>query len=91
MSLVSSTSGLSVTESDVRRHLSLMWSADTREWQLVSKYEIPSALPIHVPGKALSQPMKISENVYAAGDHRSVPSQQGALFSGKLAAQLLLN
>ena len=26
-----------------------------------------------------------------AGDHRTVPSQQGALFSGSLAAQLILN
>lgn len=91
MSLVSSTSGLGITESDVRRHLALMWGCDTREWELVSKYEIASALPIHVPGKALSQPMKISENIFVAGDHRSVPSQQGALFSGKLAAQLVLN
>ena len=91
MSLVSSTSGLGVTESDARRHLSLIWGCDTREWQLVSKYEIASALPIHLPGKAFSQPMKISETIFVAGDHRSVPSQQGALFSGKLAAQLVLN
>ena len=91
MSLVSSTSGLGVTESDARRHLSLMWGCDTRKWQLVSKYEIASALPIHLPGKAFSQPMKISENIFVAGDHRSVPSQQGALFSGKLVAQLVLN
>jgi hypothetical protein len=91
MSLVSSTSGLGVTESDARRHLSLIWGCDTREWQLVSKYEIASALPIHLPGKAFSQPMKISENIFVSGDHRSVPSQQGALFSGKLVAQLVLN
>jgi len=91
MSLVSSTSGLGVTESDARRHLSLIWGCDTREWQLVSKYEIASALPIHLPGKAFSQHMKISENIFVAGDHRSVPSQQGALFSGKLVAQLVLN
>lgn len=90
-SLISTTTGLSVTESDVRRHAALMWGCDTRDWQLVAKYEIPSALPIHIPGKALSQTMKISENLFVAGDHRSVPSQQGALFSGKLAAQLLLN
>ena len=91
MSLISTTTGLSVTESDARRHLSLLWGCDTRDWELVAKYEIASALPIHSPGKNLTQPMKISENVYIAGDHRSVPSQQGALFSGKLAAQLLLN
>ena len=91
MSLISSTTGLGVTESEVRRHLALMWGVDTRDWQLVAKYEIASALPIHSPGKALTQPIKIGENLFVIGDHRSVPSQQGALFSGKLAAQLLLN
>lgn len=91
MSLISSTTGLGVTESEVRRHLALMWGVDTRDWQLVAKYEIASALPIHSPGKALTQPIKIGENLFVIGDHRSVPSQQGALFSGKLAAQLILN
>ena len=86
MSLISTTT-VSILPSGV----SLLWGCDTRDWELVAKYEIASALPIHSPGKNLTQPMKISENVYIAGDHRSVPSQQGALFSGKLAAQLLLN
>jgi len=35
--------------------------------------------------------MRISDHHFVAGDHRTVPSQQGALFSGRLAAQLILN
>lgn len=89
--LVSSTSGVGVNESDVRRHLALMWGADTREWALIAKYEIAGALPLHTVGKALSQPIKINDFVFIAGDHRSVPSQQGALFTGKLAAELAFN
>jgi glycine/D-amino acid oxidase-like deaminating enzyme len=91
MNLISSTTELGTTDSEVRRHLSTMWGVQTRDWKLIAKYEIPSALPLHNVGKVLTQPTKISEHLYVAGDHRTVPSQQGALFSGNLAAQLILN
>ena len=89
--LVSTTTELNVTESDVRRHLATMWGTSTHGWQFIAKYEIPAALPIQTVGRALSQAMKISDHHFVAGDHRSVPSQQGALFSGRLAAELILN
>ncbi len=89
--LVSTTTDLNVTESDVRRHLAIVWGTSTHEWMFIAKYEIPAALPIHNVGRALSQSMKISDHHFVAGDHRTVPSQQGALFSGRLAAQLILN
>ena len=89
--LISTTTVLNVTESDVRRHLALMWGTSAHDWQLIAKYEIPAALPIHKVGRALSQSIKINDHHFVAGDHRSVPSQQGALFSGRLAAQLILD
>lgn len=89
--LVSTTTDLNVTESDVRRHLAIVWGTSTHEWQFIAKYEIPAALPIHNVGRALSQSMKINNHHFVAGDHRTVPSQQGALFSGHLAAQLILD
>ena len=89
--LVSSTTDLSATESDVRRHLSILWGVNTQDWDLIAKYEIPAALPIHSIGRALTQTVQISENLFVVGDHRAVPSQQGALFSGRLAAQLILD
>jgi len=89
--LISTTTDVNVTESDVRRHLAILWGTSTHDWQFIAKYEIPAALPIHSLGRALSQGMKINEHHFVAGDHRSVPSQQGALFSGRLAAQLILN
>ena len=89
--LISTTTDLNVTESDVRRHLAIMWGTSTHEWQFIAKYEIPAALPIQNVGRALSQSMKISDHHFVAGDHRTVPSQQGALFSGRLAAQLILD
>ena len=89
--LISTTTDLNVTESDVRRHLAIMWGTSTHEWQFVAKYEIPAALPIHNVGRTLSQSMKINDHHFVAGDHRTVPSQQGALFSGRLVAQLILD
>ena len=89
--LISTTTDLNVTESDVRRQLAIMWGASTHDWQLIAKYEIPAALPIHNVGRMLSQSIKINDLHFVAGDHRTVPSQQGALFSGRLAAQLILN
>jgi phytoene dehydrogenase-like protein len=89
--LLSTTTDLNVTESDVRRNLAIVWGMPTHDWQLIAKYEIPAALPIHTVGRSLSQSMKINEHHFVAGDHRTVPSQQGALFSGRLAAELMLN
>lgn len=89
--LISTTTDLSATESDVRRHLSIMWGVSTHDWQLIAKYEIPAALPIQSIGRELTQSIKVNENVFVVGDHRTVPSQQGALFSGRLAAELILN
>ena len=89
--LISTTTDLNVTESDVRRHLAIVWETSTHDWQFIAKYEIPSALPIHNVGRSLSQSMKIDEHHFVAGDHRTVPSQQGALFSGRLAAQLMFD
>lgn len=89
--LVSTTTDLNVTESDARRHLAIVWGTSTHNWQFIAKYEIPAALPIQNVGRSLSQSIKISDHHYVAGDHRTVPSQQGALFSGRLAAQLILD
>jgi phytoene dehydrogenase-like protein len=89
--LISTTTDLSATESDVRRHLALVWQTSTHNWQLIAKYEIPAALPVQNIGRALSQSVKINDNLFVVGDHRAVPSQQGALFSGRFAAQLICN
>ena len=75
----------------MRRHLAIVWGTSTHDWQFIAKYEISSALTIHNVGRALSQSMKINDHLFVAGDHRTVPSQQGALFSGRVAAQLMLD
>lgn len=90
--LLSSTTIDFASESEVRRHLALMWGVSTSEWSLIAKYEIPKALPIFGIGANGLQSSRVSDGVYVAGDYRTAPSQNGALLSGRLAAQeLLLN
>lgn len=88
--LISSTTDLGVTESEVRRHLATMYNCDNRDWELVAKYEIPAALPIGA--MAINQPIQtlVREGIYLAGDGQVSPSQNGALKSGRLAALAVL-
>ena len=88
--LISSTSILPTTESEVRRHLSVLYGTDTRNWKLVAKYEIPSALPLAGLETKLASGAHVKDSIYIAGDYKSAPSQDGALLSGRLAALSVL-
>ena len=89
-SLLASTTLDFASESEVRRHLALMWGAHTGGWSLIAKYDIPKSLPIFAIGNQSAASSQFSHNIYVAGDYRTAPSQNGALLSGRLAAQELL-
>lgn len=89
-SLLASTTLDFASESEVRRHLALMWGAHTGGWSLIAKYDIPKSLPIFAIGNQSAASSQFSKNIYVAGDYRTAPSQNGALLSGRLAAQELL-
>jgi phytoene dehydrogenase-like protein len=88
--LISSTTITHASESEVRRQLAFMWGSSTENWRLIAKYEINSALPLFAPGKTNPKSSKINDVIYLAGDYLSAPSQNGALASGRLAAQELM-
>jgi hypothetical protein len=89
--LFSSTSLGHASESEVRRHLSLMWGVDTAGWELVAKYDIKNSLPLFAPGRSHAQSLQVRTGVWRAGDYLSAASQNGALASGRLAALELIN
>ena len=89
-SLLASTTLDFASESEVRRHLALMWGAHTGGWSLIAKYDIPKSLPIFAIGNQSAASSQFSNKIYVAGDYRTAPSQNGALLSGRLAAQELL-
>lgn len=86
MNLISSTTIAPISESEVRKELSRFWKCDTRNWDLAARYEIKQSLPFRTDLDQLNRAPKISERIYIAGDHRSVPSQNGAMRSGRQTA-----
>jgi predicted NAD/FAD-dependent oxidoreductase len=67
-----------------------LYGTDTRNWKLVAKYEIPSALPLAGLQSQMALSSQVENSIYLAGDYRSAPSQNGALLSGRLAALSVL-
>jgi len=79
-----------ISESEVRKELSRMWKCDTRNWDLAARYEIKQSLPFRTDLEDLNRSPKISDGIFLAGDHRSVPSQNGAMRSGRQAALAII-
>jgi protoporphyrinogen oxidase len=88
--LISSTTINHSSESEVRRHLAKMWGSSTENWRFLAKYEINSALPLFAPGYKKRSALENKSNLYRAGDYLESPSQNGALLSGRKAAEELL-
>ncbi len=88
--LISSTTIKHSSESEVRRHLAKMWGSSTEDWRFLAKYEIHSALPLFEPGYIKSVAAEKISYLYRAGDYLEAPSQNGALLSGRKAAEQLL-
>ena len=80
----------SAQESAVRDHLAWLYGVPTKDWELIASYPIPYALPAMPVPFALKRPVRTASGVYVAGDHRDTSSIQGALVSGRRAAQALL-
>jgi hypothetical protein len=77
-------------DADVLRHLSLLYRVPTAGWELLRRFEIPAALPAAPAPLNTRREVRLGDGRYLAGDHRDTPSIQGALVSGRRAAQALL-
>jgi predicted NAD/FAD-dependent oxidoreductase len=56
----------------------------------VATYPIPDALPMMSAPHDISQDVRLSQGVYICGDYRQVSSIDGALASGRRAAEALM-
>jgi predicted NAD/FAD-dependent oxidoreductase len=81
--------GLEVKVRDQLRH---WFGAVVERWWLVRTYRIPYALPTQIP-PALSpvvKPAKRSDGIFVCGDYLNTASIEGAMLSGRLAAEQII-
>jgi predicted NAD/FAD-dependent oxidoreductase len=74
----------------VRRQLRGWFGGTVSEWRHIRSYRIPRALPRYPVGGLPRQPARLAEGLYACGDHREHPSLNGALASGRHAADAVV-
>jgi len=86
MNLISTTTLVPISESELRKELAKIWGSSTRNWELLAKYEIKQSLPFRKSGTNLRIPAEYSDGIFVAGDHLDLPSQNGAMRAGRRAA-----
>ena len=74
----------------VERQLRGWFGSSVADWRHLRTYRIPRALPAYPVGGFGAQPVRLAEGLYACGDHREHPSLNGALASGRRAAEAVL-
>jgi flavin-dependent amine oxidoreductase len=74
------------TRTVVTRQLGRIYGVDAAEWELVRTYVVPAALPAMLPPLRMRQPVSVGDGLFVAGDYRDTASIQGAIVSGRRAA-----
>jgi hypothetical protein len=88
--LISSTTLTAEPESKVVDEISKIWNVGPSSFTSLGKYEIPFSLPFHGVNTPLYSKYRVGEKIYFAGDHMTYPSQQGAMESGRIAAEEII-
>ena len=79
------------SEPAVRAHLARLYGVDTAGWEHVARYDVRAALPSQTPPMGrFRKSVRLEPGLYVCGDHRDSASIQGALVSGRRAADAVL-
>lgn len=79
-----------VDEGAVRAELSTWFGPEVARWRLLRSRAIPHALPAYVPPTSSRRDARVGPGLFVAGDHWATPSLEGALASGRRAAEAVL-
>ncbi|MBF9071105.1 FAD-dependent oxidoreductase [Streptacidiphilus sp. NEAU-YB345] len=77
-------------EPEVRRSLARLYDTDTSGWRFLTVRHFADALPAMPPPHVFRRPVRVLHGLYVCGDHRGTSTVQGALTSGRRAADALL-
>ena len=75
---------------EAQQQLARVFGSQSESWELVKQGIVEHAQPMFVPGATFRRRIQEDCQIVVAGDHRTTPSIQGALVSGRLAAQEVL-
>ncbi|MDH2427174.1 NAD(P)/FAD-dependent oxidoreductase [Sphaerisporangium sp. TRM90804] len=76
-------------EPRVRARLTEIYG-DTSSWEHIATYPVRAALPVMTPPMRMRRPVRLGGGRYVCGDHRDTGSIQGAMVSGRRAAEAVL-
>lgn len=79
-------------EAAVREHLSEWFGKKAKHWRHLRTYRIPQALPAQLPPlrHPLRQRVRLRQGLFVCGEYGGVASIQWAMFSGRRAAEAVL-
>ncbi|MFK7736986.1 MAG: NAD(P)/FAD-dependent oxidoreductase [Pirellulaceae bacterium] len=78
-------------DAPIRQQLVDWFGADAGQWRRLTEYVIPDALPEQKPGfYGKKSPLRDERGIYYCGDHMETSSIQGAMKSGRLAAEAVV-
>ncbi|MEU5050904.1 NAD(P)/FAD-dependent oxidoreductase [Streptomyces sp. NPDC021096] len=73
-----------------RAQLARVYNTPTTAWHLLAAHHDPDAVPAMPAPHDVRRPVRLLSGLYVCGDHRDTSTVQGALFSGRRAAQAVL-
>ena len=76
-------------ETEVRAQLARMFGSSVDTWRHLRTYRIPHGQPDQSPPFSPKKAVHLRHNLFVGGDHRDTASIQGALFSGRRAAEAI--
>lgn len=74
----------------VRTHLAALYGVSTDGWELLAAHHDPEAVPAMEAPHDPRRPVRVLAGLYVCGDHRDTSTVQGALHSGRRAAEAIL-
>ena len=82
--------GSAETERSARSQAGVVYGVDPARWELVTTHVVAAALPAQPAPLDVRSPVALGAGLFVAGDHRDTASIQGALVSGRRAADAVL-
>ncbi|WP_069811746.1 NAD(P)/FAD-dependent oxidoreductase [Streptomyces sp. TP-A0874] len=81
---------IGVLDKAARRQLAELYGTCTEDWELIGAHHDPEAVPAMPAPHDFQRPVRLLSGLYVCGDHRDTSSVEGALISGRRAADALL-